>query len=163
MESKSLNKYILFDHYDIHESKMFPYETKKKLKRGLTFDIDDVTYQITGKVDLELKGKYHKRKQLKVKQIRYKIKNDLTTIVHHCPVKKIMMQHLKPEQMKELKKKYGKEKVKRWIKTGNLKMHSYQLVNVCPSCGCQFYKDKRERPEPMEISSTKGKVQLKKR
>ena len=73
---KQLNKYLLFDHYDVHESKTFPFSTKKKLKKDSTFIIDDVTYKVTGKVELDVTGKYSKRKKLIVKQIRYKIKND---------------------------------------------------------------------------------------
>jgi len=160
---KHLNKYLLFDHYDVHESKTFPFRTKKKIKKGSTFTIDDVTYEVTGKVKLKVVGNHNKRKKFKVKQIRYKIKNDLTTIVHHCPVKKIMMNNLKPKQLKDLRKKYGKEKIKRWQEKGNVKMHSLQLVNICPSCGVQFFKDKREMPKSVEVIALKDKVQLKKR
>ena len=163
MGYNKMNKYLLFDHYDVHESKTFPYKTKEKLKKGSTFEIDDVTYKVTGKVILGFIGKFNKRKQFSVKPIRYKIKNDLTAIVHHCPVKKIMMNNLKPKQLKDLKKEYGKEKVKRWIKKGNMKMHSLQLVNICPSCGCQFYKDKREMPKTVNVMSIKNKPDLKKR
>ena len=74
-----------------------------------------------------------------------------------------MMNNLKAEQLKDLQKKYGKEKIKRWQKSGNLKMHSLQLVNICPSCGVQFVKDKREMPKTVEVLALKNKVQLKKR
>ncbi len=163
MGCNKMNKYLLFDHYDVHESKTFSYTTKEKLKKGSTFEIDDVTYKVTNKIKLDIDSKFNKRKKFSVKPIRYKIKNDLTTIVHHCPVKKVMMNNLKPEQLKDLKKKYGKDKVKRWVKKGNLKMHSLQLVNICPSCGCQFYKDKREMPDTVNVISLKNKPELKKR
>jgi len=150
-------KVTVFDSYD--KERLNPVELDlKEVKKDASFTMNDVTY-VVQKV---FKKRGIKGKCVELKMIAYKIANTTTTFAHKCMAKKGQMQKIKPETKDLLIQKYGKHTVDAW-EQGRNKMKFGSLTSICPDCGVVFYKDKVELPEKIEVTSTRGKKQLKKR
>lgn len=146
---------IAFDYYD--PNRLNPVKVKvRKVKKGRTFKIQDVTYKIT-KVFKE-----QGERCVEIKMVAYKIPNTNNIHVHKCPARKGLVMKMKPEDHKKLEKKFGKKTVEGW-KDGRVKMRGDELATVCPDCGVVFWKEKHEAVPEVEVVSLKGKKPLKKR
>jgi hypothetical protein len=150
--------YCIFDYYDVGYFNPKHYESKNKLRVSDQFDLDDVTYIVTKK----FKHHLHNEVCLVIKMIRYKISDSSTTFVHKCPALKGETTKLNQKQFKTLIEKHGEKKVNDWINVGRIKMHSMNLVNICPHCGVVYYKDKIKVPEEIDVISTSNKKKLRK-
>lgn len=150
-------KVVAFDFYDKERSRPAEIEVKKVAK-GATFTLDDVSYVIT--------KLFHKKgiklQCIEIQMVAYKIGNTVTTFSHKCPVKKGQMQKMKGDTREALVGKYGKKTVEAW-EAGKQKMKIGSLTAVCPDCKCVFWKDKHELPPTVDIISVRGKKRLIKR
>ena len=76
-------EYKLYDYFDTEKEKPIHRSFEKPLAPNQEFDIEGVTYKVTG-----IEADSDESPTVVVRMIRYKISNTTTQFIHYCPAEK---------------------------------------------------------------------------
>jgi len=154
---KKMKDYIMYGYWDKTRESPVAWQFDHFVKKGETFDVEDVQYKIIRKVKTE------KEKYIVVRMVRSKILGTTTQQVHKCPARKEKLDKLDKGDKLKLEDKYGKKYVEKFMK-GRSKMRTYNKLEIqCPDCKVVFWKDYNGLPETVKVNKVMNKKRLIKR